>query len=116
MKIRIKGNSVRYRLTKSDVEQLWRDGHLAEDTQFISKPFVYAIETSGEDRMTADFVGDKIVIYLPKEKIERLYKSDIVGFNEEYGTMRLLVEKDFVCLDNTEEDQSDNYANPNAKC
>ena len=28
----------------------------------------------------------------------------------------LLVEKDFVCLDNTFEDQSDNYPNPNAHC
>jgi hypothetical protein len=28
----------------------------------------------------------------------------------------LLIEKDFVCLDNTFEDQSDNYPNPNAVC
>lgn len=116
MKIRIKGNSVRYRLTKPEVEQLWKEGHLVEYTQFISKSLVYAIETSQDDNITTDFVGDKIVLYLPKEKMERLYKSDIVGFNEDYGTMRLIVEKDFVCLDNTDEDQSDNYANPNAKC
>ena len=28
----------------------------------------------------------------------------------------LLIEKDFVCLDHTLEDQSDNYANPNKVC
>jgi hypothetical protein len=26
------------------------------------------------------------------------------------------VEKDFVCLDHTDEDQSDNYPNPNRTC
>jgi hypothetical protein len=34
--------------------------------------------------------------------------------NDKY--LFLLVEKDFVCLDNTVEDQSDNYPNPNAVC
>jgi len=27
-----------------------------------------------------------------------------------------LVEKDFICLDETTEDQSDNYENPNKTC
>jgi len=27
-----------------------------------------------------------------------------------------LLEKDFVCLDHTTEDQSDNYENPNTTC
>jgi len=30
--------------------------------------------------------------------------------------LKLLLEKDFVCLDDTDEDQSDQYDNPNAKC
>jgi len=30
--------------------------------------------------------------------------------------LHLLLEKDFVCLDNTAEDQSDNYPNPNKAC
>jgi hypothetical protein len=47
--------------------------------------------------------------------------TDLVGFQHEYdlrnGTkLFLLVEKDFVCLDNTFEDQSDNYPNPNGPC
>jgi hypothetical protein len=31
----------------------------------------------------------------------------------EDNSLYLLVEKDFVCLDETSEDQSDNYENPN---
>jgi hypothetical protein len=34
MKIRIKGNSLRYRLTKSDVAQLAEEGHLQEEVDF----------------------------------------------------------------------------------
>jgi hypothetical protein len=35
-----------------------------------------------------------------------------VGFDDKNGPVQLLVEKDFTCLDNVEEDQSDNYPNP----
>jgi hypothetical protein len=31
-------------------------------------------------------------------------------------SLKLLLEKDFVCLDHTDEDQSDNYPNPNKTC
>lgn len=45
----------------------------------------------------------------------------MVGFNNKMPLdngehLFLLVEKDFVCLDNTFEDQSDNFPNPNAVC
>ena len=42
MKIRIKGNSLRYRLTKTDVENFDRDGYLEESTNFGSQLFKYA--------------------------------------------------------------------------
>ena len=45
--------------------------------------------------------------------------SNKVGFSHIFvlnsGTkLKLLVEKDFVCMDETVEDQSDNYPNPKA--
>ena len=47
--------------------------------------------------------------------------SELVGFqnNFKFGNDKelfLLIEKDFVCLDNTFEDQSDMFPNPNAVC
>ena len=41
--------------------------------------------------------------------------TDRVGFENKANNFYLLVEKDFKCLDNVEEDQSDNYPNPLAK-
>lgn len=116
MKIRIRGNSLRYRLTKSEIANLWSAGFLEERTEFAGKTLVYAIETAGNDKLSADFMGDKIVLSMPKAMIDELYTTDRVGFNDGTGSVSLLVEKDFACTDNTEEDQSDNYPNPTLKC
>ena len=47
--------------------------------------------------------------------IEELNNSDKTGFESNQGDLHLLIEKDFTCLDNIEEDQSDNYPNPLAE-
>jgi hypothetical protein len=86
MKIRIKGNSLRYRLTKSDVAQLAEEGHLQEEIDFI--------------------------LFVPNDVIKELAETDKVGFEGKHESLHLLVEKDFTCLDNVAEDHSDNYPNP----
>jgi hypothetical protein len=116
MKIRIKGNSLRYRLTKTEVEKLWSLGILEERTQFAGKTLVYAIETAKADKLSANFIGDKIVLYMSKKMIDELHNTDKVGFDDRSESVSLLIEKDFVCIDNTNEDQSDNYPNPQLKC
>jgi hypothetical protein len=44
--------------------------------------------------------------------IRELVETDKIGFEEAGGDIYLLVEKDFTCLENVEEDQTDNYPNP----
>lgn len=112
MKIRIKGNSLRYRLTKSDVAKLGSEGFLEESTEFAGKTLVYAIETIQGDSLMADYIGDRIVLSMPKPMIDELNDTDRVGFDDRNGPVSLLIEKDFTCLDNVEEDQSDNFPNP----
>lgn len=116
MKIRIKGNSLRYRLTKSEVEKLWREDHLEENTAFPGKSLQYAIYSTDDSILSADFTGDKIVLSMPKAMIDTLQLSDKVGFEQTTGPVYLLVEKDFVCIDKVDEDQSDNYPNPHLNC
>lgn len=115
MKIRIKGNSLRYRLTKSEVARLWKEGFLQEHTAFANSTLACAIETVNNDRLSADFNNNKIVLYVPKAMIDELHNTDKVGFDDKSGAIWLLVEKDFACIDNTEEDQGDNYPNPRLK-
>lgn len=116
MKIRIKDNSLRYRLTQSEVTELYEKGSLEEHTEFASSTLVYAIESINDNKLSSDFRNNKIILFMPKAMIDELYNTDKVGFEDKSGTVSLLVEKDFACIDNIEEDQSDNYPNPNISC
>ena len=112
MKIRIKGNSLRYRLTRSDISALAKDGSLNEQTDFIGKSLIYSLTTTQKDVLTAEFIDNTITLYLPEIMLDKLVNTETVGFNNNTGKLILLVEKDFTCLDNVAEDQSDNYPNP----
>ncbi|MGW9686289.1 DUF7009 family protein [Flagellimonas sp. 2504JD1-5] len=122
MKIRIKGNSVRYRLTKSEVETFCDTGHFAETTEFNGRTFIYALKISEtKTHMDAEFVDNTITLIVPEAVCKGWNVNNQVGFEHTVtlnngNTLFLLVEKDFVCMDETNEDQSDNYPNPKAVC
>ena len=116
MKIRIKDNSLRYRITRPEVDALWENGLVEARTAFTGRTLVYAIQATTEETLSAIFEDDRIVLHMPANMIRELYATDRVGFEDTGGPVRLLVEKDFVCIDNTMEDQSDNYPNPSLSC
>jgi len=112
MKIRIKGNSIRYRLTKTDVGIFKREGYIEEAITFASQRLVYALQRAVVDELTASFHDNKITLVVPEKMVEEWAATDRVGFENNTGPLYLLIEKDFKCLDNVAEDQSDNYPNP----
>lgn len=122
MKIRIKGNSIRLRLSRTEVANFAQNGVIEDATTFVEQSFRYrmVISTSHEE-LSADFDNNTITVYVPEKLSDTWTTSDMVGFENKMNLgndrfLFLLVEKDFVCLDNTFEDQSDNYPNPNAQC
>ena len=122
MKLRIKGNSLRIRLTKPEVSKLAEDGYLEEQTPFAGNKLVYALQrTDNKSELSATFDTNKITMYVPGELIKDWPQNNVVGFNADMpvpgnDALHLLLEKDFVCLDEINEDQSDNYENPNKTC
>lgn len=120
MKIRIKGNYVRYRLTRSEVEEFSKEGYLEEETEFLSGKLVYALQArKGLKDLDIDMTGNRITLFFPDSEKESWYNSERVGYERlltlpNGNKAGILLEKDFVCLDNVQEDQSDNYPNPNA--
>ncbi|MEO1010016.1 MAG: hypothetical protein AAFX53_01845 [Bacteroidota bacterium] len=118
MKIRIKGNSIRYRLTKTEVATFCKTGGYSENTKFSSSVFTYELRAkAGIPHPDAQFTNNSIILFLPLEQCKDWDKTPTVGFQYilAQGTgqeLSLLVEKDFTCLDRTSEDQSDNYPNP----
>ncbi|WP_294286566.1 hypothetical protein [uncultured Chryseobacterium sp.] len=116
MKIRIKDNSIRFRLTQSEVAELGSTGTISGHTEFPGQTFTYAIERTEDQTLSAAFDGSRMIMRMPAQMVEEWTATDRIGFEGQAGKLKILVEKDFVCLDNTLEDQSDNYPNPNAKC
>lgn len=122
MKIRIKENSLRIRLLKSEVDKLETEGYLEAETSFVNNKLVYALESTEEgSKLTVDFIDNKITMFVPTVLLKGWAGNSIVGFDahmplSESDSLFLLLEKDFVCTDATMEDQSDNFLNPNKTC
>ncbi|CAN5178956.1 hypothetical protein BH09BAC6_BH09BAC6_24840 [soil metagenome] len=112
MKIRIRNNSLRYRLTRSEVAILADEGTLVDKVSFAEQTLVYAIKRSNEEQLSASFKNNTVTLFIPEQMVKEFIDTDRVGFEHHDGPLHLLVEKDFTCLDNVAEDQSDNYPNP----
>ena len=120
MKIRIKDNTVRIRLTRSEVERFGEEGYIEANTAFVSNVFTYALQSRSDEyghELSADFKDGVITMYMPEKMAQEWVTSNIVGFDtwmdmDNGEKLYLLLEKDFKCLDETIEDQSDNYENP----
>ncbi|WP_047246422.1 DUF7009 family protein [Maribacter thermophilus] len=118
MKIRIRGNSIRYRLTQTEVKTLSEIGYYEDSTDFGDRKFIYAVKAIDDVKvLDVDFAGNAITLYMNRDKSITWPKSKKVGFSNVVKTKKgtslsLLLEKDFVCMDESVEDQSDNYPNP----
>jgi hypothetical protein len=112
MKIRIKSNTLRYRLTRTDISALAQEGYLEEQINFAGNPLIYSVQLTDGHILTSSYIDHKITLSMPHKMIEELTDTDRVGFDNQDGGLHLLIEKDFTCLDNVDEDQSDNYPNP----
>lgn len=115
MKVRIKGNSLRYRLSMTDVARFGRDGYIEEVIDFGKTQLTYALQRGPTLSLEAEFMNDKIIVFMPYSWSDEWVETDRIGF-EQKGPLCLLIEKDFQCIDNVAEDQSDNYPNPSLVC
>jgi hypothetical protein len=113
MKIRIGNNSLRYRLTRTEVERFASEGIAKETVQIGDDKLTYILERTVCDKLAVSFKNNIIALSVPEHLADDWTNTERVGFdNQDDGGLYLLVEKDFKCLDNVKEDQSDNYENP----
>lgn len=122
MKIRIKGNTVRYRLSKSEVVTLAEEGVLEERTEFINSALLYTIKQTEDAFLSADFLQNTLTLYVPQRALQQWAETSQVGIEHNMSlpngdTLYLLLEKDFKCIDApVTEDQSDYFENPQLTC
>lgn len=118
MKIRIKGDSVRFRLTQTEVKSLSQEGEIFDKTNFGPAQFNYGVVLKKNiDHLQVSFENNTVVLEMPQTDGKVWFSNDIITYDHTMKTtlgnnLYLLLEKDFTCLDNTIEDQSDNYPNP----
>lgn len=121
MKLRIRGNSIRLRLTKGEIALLGDTGRVAASTDFGAEwpVFKYELRTDEEtEGVRALFDRNTIRILLSVSAATAWIKSETVGIESTQQTsansfLRLLIEKDFKCLSPRDgEDESDTFENP----
>jgi hypothetical protein len=122
MKLRIKGNSLRLRISRSEVTRLLEGDCLEETIQFAPEAcarFTYALQ---QDRLvgrpTIQYTENRVAVLIPVDQANAWGNTDQVGIAEDIGlgqlgSLALLIEKDFACLDRSDEDNQDAFPNPN---
>lgn len=110
------------RLSQTDVRTLAKTGLVTEAISFGNTNIIYELRTSPHtNRLQADFLDSIICVFISEDFARSWDKNNIVGIDDKQDIVNgsfltLLAEKDFQCVDETAEDQSDNYANPNTNC
>jgi hypothetical protein len=126
VKLRLQFNSIRFRLKRSEVEQFAQTGRL-EEKIFLGtggdEVFHYVLEVSGTVSTTRAVLKPRaVIVQVPPEAVTRWASSDQIGIDGEQpvahqANLRILIEKDFACIDGTDEENADTFPNPLAeKC
>lgn len=125
MKLRIKDNSLRFRLLRTEVATLAETGEITRHTLFgLDTPasrLSYSIEHSSlHGTITADMRGTAIRVSVPSELLRSWAKDDnLVGLYAKQvlcaeETLHIAIEKDFACIDRSDEDNADTFDNSKA--
>lgn len=123
MKVRIRGDSIRLRLKRGEVDQLLAGTSITEETHFPNAVLTSSLTVSGKSDIAASFDNSNIVVSVPRSKVKDWANSDEVSMYAEQhvdnaGTLTLLIEKDFSCLEPGHhrecEDDVDTFPHPSA--
>jgi hypothetical protein len=123
MKVRISGNSLRFRISRSDLASLQADARVETTLHFGPGPgasFTYALERSASAMtVSTRCVPGGVTVLLPAAQANEWNATDQVGIYESIdvgsaGRLDLILEKDFACLDGTDAQNADTFPNPAA--
>ncbi|HLF09598.1 MAG TPA: hypothetical protein VJA26_00150 [Gammaproteobacteria bacterium] len=118
MKLRIRGNSVRIRVSKSEVAQIEASGFAEDVVRFSPRSALrYRVEVKASGPAAAEFDGSQLRVALPKKAVARWLGPNEVSIEAEQdvgdGVLKILVEKDYACLaPRDSEDDSDLFDHP----
>ena len=120
LKLRLQYNSIRLRLTRTEVDCVQRDGRVAAAVFFPDGARLeYSLEASAAiAEAEARFADGRLVVSVPAQALRQWASTEQVSIpaSQTLGDgdeLAILVEKDFACLTPREgEDESDMFPNP----
>jgi len=122
MKLRIKGNTLRLRLLRSEVDRLSHSGVVSDEIRFgveTDQALKYTIAASdGVDVATAQFNDNQILILVPDTDALDWTTTDRVGIEAtqdvgDSAVLSIVIEKDFECTSRPDDhDRADAFPNP----
>ncbi|MFZ0662641.1 MAG: hypothetical protein WAM66_08120 [Acidobacteriaceae bacterium] len=122
MKLRTRGDSLRFRLTRGEVSRLLAGDRVSESVHFspaAGSVLKYSLQSSQDAaQMAASFGNGELHVDLPAALVGSWANTDQVGMEYaqpagEGRKLQVVVEKDFRCLQpRPEEDEHDNFPNP----
>ena len=124
MKLRIRGDSIRLRLKRSEVDQLTAGVSIVEETHFPDSVMTFRLDVSESIAISASFDNGCLAVTLPKSKALDWAGTDEVSLHAEQrlpgtGRLSILIEKDFRCLEPGHhrdcEDDEDTFPHPSAQ-
>jgi hypothetical protein len=126
MKLRLKGNSIRVRLDRRDIERLIDKGRVDDAVRFGPElAFSYAVEAglAPRGRPTAHYTVGCLTILIDPDDAYDWLSGNRVAFDHQQpvdgGVVRVLLEKDFACVDRPLGEEADDayaFPNPSAVC
>lgn len=124
MKLRIRGDSIRLRLKRGEVDQIATGTSIVEETHFPNTVLTFRLDVSANNAVSASFNNGSMVISLPKSRVLEWAGSDEVSMLAEQklsgtGALSILIEKDFSCLEPGHHrdctDDADTFPHPSAQ-
>jgi hypothetical protein len=122
MKLRIQGNSVRVRVTQTEVRQLAAHHPIEQATEFPgSSKLITRLECQPPtNALAATFADGVLIARLPSELVRVWAETDQVGIEACQPlpggkSLHILIEKDFDCLHPRPQENVDTFPNPKSK-
>jgi hypothetical protein len=115
MKLRIKGNAVRLRLTQGEVRALGELGQVEERTAFPGgTALLYRVRADNKiQEISVRYEDNLIEVRVPGRLAAQWCTTEQVTLSATAGTMDVVLEKDFACLTpRAGEDESDHFPHP----
>jgi hypothetical protein len=121
VKLRIKGDSLRLRLSQGEMRSLAEQGEVEDKVSFPGGAALrYRVRVDKENQqISGSYASNLIDVLIPRTQAERWCGTDLVTLSASQppgtGELRLVLEKDWACLAPREgEDESDNFPHPSS--